>query len=132
MKTLLNVALTLVGALIISQAVHAEGKLEKDVQVGFNDAYIPSGFSSESESFVVASGLFPNSCYAWREASVKHTSPMSHEISASASVKQGMCLMVLVPFSKEIRLGKLSVGTHSVKLMNGDGTYIEKHINIEE
>ena len=43
-----------------------------------------------------------------------------------------MCLMVLVPFTKEIRLGKLSVGTHSVKLVNGDGTYIEKQINIEE
>lgn len=134
MKTLLNVALTLIGALSISLSVHAgnEGKLEKDVLVGFSDAYIPSGFSSESDAFVVASGLFPNSCYRWKESTVDHTSDTNHEIRASATVSQGMCLMVLVPFTKEIRLGKLSVGTHTVKLMNGDGTYIEKQLNIEE
>ncbi len=132
MKTVFNVALALVSAMFISQAVHAEGKLEKDVQVGFSDAYIPSGFDSNSEAYVVASGIFPNSCYRWKEANVKHATETTHEIRASASVSQGMCLMVLVPFTKEIRLGKLSVGTHSVKLMNGDGTYIEKQLNIEE
>jgi hypothetical protein len=40
--------------------------------------------------------------------------------------------MVLVPFTKEIHLGKLSVGTHAIRVLNGDGTYIEKQLNIEE
>ncbi len=134
MKTVFSMALSLVGAMLISQSVYAgaEGRLEKEIQVGFNDAYIPSGFDSNSETYVVASGIFPNSCYRWKEATVKHASDVAHEIRASASVSQGMCLMVLVPFTKEIRLGKLSVGTHSVKLMNGDGTYIEKQLTIEE
>lgn len=136
MKTLFNLALTVVSSAFISQAVLASTtggqKLEKDVQVGFSDAYIPSGFDSNSDAFIVASGIFPNSCYRWKEATVSHASDINHEVRASASVSQGMCLMVLVPFTKEIRLGKLSVGTHSVRLMNGDGTFIEKQINIEE
>lgn len=131
---LLNIAFAVVSAMLISQSVHARSdqKVEKEIQVGFSDAYIPSGFDSNSESYVVASGIFPNSCYRWKEASVSHATQNTHEISATASVSQGMCLMVLVPFTKEIRLGKLPVGTHLIKLLNGDGTFIEKQITIED
>lgn len=136
MKRIFNLALTVVSSALISQAVLAsttgEQKQEKDVQVGFSDAYVPSGFDSNSDAFIVANGLFPNGCYRWKEANVSHTSAMNHEVRATATVSQGMCLMVLVPFSKEIRLGKLSVGNHFIRLMNGDGTFLEKQINIEE
>lgn len=131
MKMFAKIAMALVGAVIISQGAQARAE-EREVQVGFSDAYIPSGFDSNSDSFVIASGLFPNGCYRWKEADVTHTGPNSHEIRASATVNQGMCIMVLVPFTKEIHLGKLSVGTHAVKMINGDGTYIEKTLNIEE
>ncbi len=131
MKTFAKLALALVGAIVISQAAHA-GAEEREVQVGFSDAFIPSGFDSNSDSFVVASGLFPNGCYRWKESDVRHPSTNVHEIRASATVSQGMCLMVLVPFTKEIHLGKLSIGNHAVRLINGDGTYIEKQLNIEE
>lgn len=136
MRTLMNLALTMVSSVMISQTVLAASKgeqnIEKDVQVGFSDAYIPSGFDSNSDAFIVANGIFPNGCYRWKEANVTHISETNHEVRATASVSQGMCLMVLVPFSKEIRLGKLSVGSHFIRLMNGDGTFIEKKINIEE
>lgn len=131
MKTFARLALALVGAIIISQGAHA-GAEEREIQVGFSDAFIPSGFDSNSDTFVVASGLFPNGCYRWKESEVRHASTNVHEIRASATVSQGMCLMVLVPFTKEIHLGKLAVGAHAVRLMNGDGTYIEKQLNIEE
>lgn len=134
MKSIFNIAFAVVSAMLISQSTHARAdqKVEKEIQVGFSDAYIPSGFDSNSESYVVASGIFPNSCYRWKEADVDHPTQNLHEISATASVSQGMCLMVLVPFTKEIRLGKLPVGIHIIKLLNGDGTYIEKQITIEE
>jgi hypothetical protein len=131
MKTFAKLALALVGAIVISQGAQA-GVEEREVQVGFSDAFIPSGFDSNSDTFVVASGLFPNGCYRWKESEVRHPATNVHEIRASATVSQGMCLMVLVPFTKEIHLGKLSVGTHAVRLLNGDGTYIEKQLNIEE
>jgi hypothetical protein len=131
MKTIIKIALALFGAVVISQAAHA-GAEERIVSVGFSDAFIPSGFDSNSDTFVVASGLFPNGCYRWKEAEVNHPTANLHEIRASATVSQGMCLMVLVPFTKEIHLGKLSVGLHAVRLLNGDGTYIEKQLRIEE
>lgn len=104
----------------------------REVQVGINDAYIPGGFDSNSDVYVVASGLFPNGCYRWSRADVKNVSAFNHEVRAIASVTQGMCLMVLVPFNKEVRLGKFEVGTHTLHFVNGDGTYIEKTLQIEK
>jgi hypothetical protein len=46
-------------------------------------------------------------------------------------VSQGMCLMVLIPFQKDIRLGKLDSGEHQLKFLNGDGTYMERTLKVE-
>ena len=103
----------------------------KDVVIGLSDVFVPGGFNSEAEAYVVANGLFPNGCYRWKGAVVKNVGPQQHEIKASASVSQGMCLMVLIPFSKEIKLGKLSRGEHKLKYINGDGTYFEKDLKVD-
>lgn len=102
----------------------------KEVMIGINDAFIPGGFNSGSDAFVVASGIFPNGCYRWSKAQVT-TSGNLHEVKSFATVQQGLCIMVLVPFNKEIRLGKLDSGTHQVRFVNGDGTYLEKQMVIE-
>jgi hypothetical protein len=39
--------------------------------------------------------------------------------------------MVLVPFQKEVRLGKFEAGKHTLRFENGDGTYFEKTLVIE-
>jgi hypothetical protein len=39
--------------------------------------------------------------------------------------------MVLVPFTKEVKLGKLNSGKHTLKFLNGDGTYLEKTMAVE-
>lgn len=103
----------------------------KDVAIGVNEVYVPGGFDSNAEAYVVASGLFPNGCYKWKGADVKHVETFSHEIQPYAVVSQGMCIMVLVPFNKEIRLGKLARGTHLLKFLNGDGTYLQKSMKVE-
>lgn len=131
MKAFSRLVLSAVSVMAFSMGAQAATE-ERQVQVGFSDAYIPSGFDSNSDTFVVASGLFPNGCYRWSESNVNHAGTNVHEVRATATVSQGMCMMVLVPFTKEIHLGKLSVGAHAVRLINGDGTYIEKQINIEE
>lgn len=117
----------------VASVARAEDPLPqtRDVVVGVNDAYIPGGFDSDADSFVVVSGIFPNGCYRWKEGQVTDLDKKTHEIRSVASVSQGMCLMVLIPFSKEIRLGKLDSGLHTLRFINGDGTYLEKTLKIE-
>lgn len=105
---------------------------EKEVQIGLSGVYVPGGFDSNSDSFVVVNGIFPNGCYRWSRAEVKDVDAYTHEIKSVAAVSQGMCIMVLVPFQKEVRLGKFSAGSHTLRFSNGDGTYFEKNLKIEE
>lgn len=129
MKAILSV---FAGLLISTGALASEIPLEKDVIVNIHDVHVPANFEPNSDVFVIASGVFPNSCYKWKEAKVLlNMSPGIHQVQATASVSQGMCLMVLVPFSREINLGKLGKGVHRVQFLNGDGTYLEKTITIE-
>jgi hypothetical protein len=104
---------------------------EKEVQIGINGVYVPGGFDSASDVFVVVNGVFQNGCYRWKRADVNNTDAYSHEIKSIASVSQGMCLMVLVPFQKEVRLGKFAAGKHTLRFENGDGTYVEKTMVVE-
>ncbi len=104
----------------------------RETVVSINDAYVPSGFDTNSDAFVVVNGLFPNSCYRFKSTAVNHVGPALHEVRAIATVSEGMCLMVLVPFSKEVQLGKLAAGDHAIRFMSGDGTYWEKSLSVEE
>lgn len=122
----------LLGSFLFTPAGYADGKSgTREQVVSINDAYIPSGFDSSSDAFVVVNGLFPNSCYRYRDAKVDHIGPALHEVRAYAQVTEGLCLMVLVPFSKEVQLGKLSAGEHAIRFVNGDGTFWEKRLTIE-
>lgn len=103
----------------------------REVTVGVSDVYVPGGFDSETDAYVVVNGIFPNGCYRWKGAQVSHTDQFNHEVTSKADVSQGMCLMVLIPFTKEIRLGKLASGEHKMKFLNGDGTYLEKVMKVE-
>lgn len=133
MKSLVLTLITVVGfsALAAGHIFDKQIPKEKEVVVGLSDAYIPGGFDSTTDAYVVANGLFPNGCYKWKTADVK-TEGLVHEVTSTASVSQGMCIMVLVPFTKEIHLGKLEAGQHTIRFMNGDGTFMEKTMIIEE
>ena len=126
------VALAMLG---VSSAAYASpvksASDSEDVVVPVSDVYIPSGFDSGSDSFVVVNGLFPNSCYRWKEAVVEHVSATLHEVRSVASVKPGMCMMMLMPFMHEVKIGKLEKGNHQLRFISNDGTYLQKQMNIE-
>jgi hypothetical protein len=103
----------------------------RDVVIGVGDAFVPGGFDSHSDSYVVVTGIFPNGCYKWKGAEVKHLDALKHEIRSLASVNQGMCTMALIPFTQEVRLGELQSGTHQLRFMSGDGTFLQKTMVIE-
>lgn len=123
-----------IGLMVLGLTTQANTNVpeDKEVPIGINGVYVPSGFTSQSEVYVVASGVFPNSCYSWKKADVEEAQTFFHTVKSFATVKQGMCLMVLVPFQKEIKLGKFSVGEHTLRFENGDGTYLEKKVSIEK
>ncbi|NJL24385.1 MAG: hypothetical protein HC902_03885 [Calothrix sp. SM1_5_4] len=103
----------------------------KEVNISVNDAYVPGGFSSDTDAYVVISGVFPNSCYRWNRAEVTDKTATNHEVKAYAMVSESMCLMVLVPYTQEVKLGRLQRGEHTLRFVNGDGTYFEKNLVVE-
>lgn len=132
MKKMLLMFIAIVGLnTTITNAVAAEGPKEKEVQVGISGAFIPGGFDSSSDAYVVVNGVFQNGCYRWSRAEVTKVDEFNHEVKSMAIVTPGMCIMVLVPFQKDIRLGRLPTGKHSLKFLNGDDTYLEKTLNVE-
>jgi hypothetical protein len=124
--------LTIIAALFFGLTAFAgQAQEAKEVQIGINGAFIPAGFDSGSEAYVVVNGIFQNGCYKWSRAEVKNTDDFNHEVRAMATVTPGMCIMVLVPYQKDVRLGKLVTGKHSLKFVNGDGTYLERSLVVE-
>lgn len=113
------------------QALADNAPTTQDRAVALSDVFVPGGFDSNSDAYVVVSGIFPNGCYKWKGASKKDVGTFEHEITSVASVSQGMCIQVLVPFTKDIRLGKLSSGSHTLRFLSNDGTYIEKNLVVE-
>ncbi|MGE3684320.1 MAG: hypothetical protein AB7G93_21580 [Bdellovibrionales bacterium] len=111
--------------------VQANTVSTKEVYISISDVFIPDGPKSNGNSYVVVNGLFPNSCYRWSRAEVKDRSGTEHEIRLVATVSQTMCLMVLVPYSKEVVLGQLSRGEHTLRFVNGDGTFFERSLTVQ-
>lgn len=103
----------------------------REMVVNISDVYVPSGFDSSSETFVVVNGLFFNTCYSLKGTKVEHVGPSLHEVTTLANVKEGMCLGGITPFHKEVQLGRLAVGAHRIHFLNGDRTYLEKRLTIE-
>ena len=132
-KTLFYSTVTSILIMAAPQIASAEPKqaTTKDVTVSVSDAFVPGGFDSQADAYVVVNGLFPNGCYRWKTAEISNDDEFNHNVRSVATVNQGMCIMVLVPFTKEVRLGKLTTGTHTLKFINGDGTYLQKTLNVE-
>lgn len=128
-KRILAATLVFVGAWSQAQADVVSSKTTETV-VNVSTARLVSGYDP-AEPVAVLSGTFPNSCYSWNRADVANVSETLHEIRAIANVRRGMCLMVLVPFSEEVQVGRLSRGTHTLRFMNGDGTYQEQQVIVD-
>lgn len=95
------------------------------------DVFIPTEKNLSGDSYVVVSGMFPSSCYRWSRAEVNHSSDTTHQIRLIATVTEGMCLTVMVPYTKEVIIGKLQSGDHTLRFLNGDDTYFERTMTVK-
>ena len=130
MKTLFLIAALALTA-NFNQAFAKDGDVQDKI-IPISDVYIPNGFDSGSDAFLVVNGWFPHSCYKLKDVDVKHVGSTLHQVTTVASVTEGLCLTVIVPFHREVQIGKLAVGTHQIQFMNGDGSYMEKQLVIEQ
>lgn len=127
MKYLMGILLMCSGAFAWSESLP-----DKEVVFNIKDAFIPGGFSQDSDAYVVVIGEYPNSCYSWGGADVRHVGDKVHEVVSKAKVLQGqMCLMFIRPFSNEVRLGQLSRGEHTLRFMNEHGNFFERTLVVE-
>ena len=116
-------------------AAQAEQEVEKkETVVALSGAFVPGGFDSKSDVYVVVSGIFPNTCYNWQGADiVQETGSNQVDITAKALVAQGVpCMRVLVPFQKEVNLGQFPQGDYILRFSNGDGTFFNESLKIED
>jgi hypothetical protein len=117
--------------LLVLSNIAMANPVEKDVVINIHDALVPERVSNQSDAKVVLSGMFPNTCYRWDRAEIKDLSSTTHIIRAHSIVTMTMCLMVLVPFSKEVNLGRLARGEHTLRFINGDETSFERTLKVE-
>lgn len=130
MKKLMMTAVVLFGVFGLQRAASADGG-SKLVEIRVSDAIIPGGFNSNTEAYIIETGLFPNGCYSWAYANVTHLENNLTQVESFATVRSGMCPMVMIPYHKEVNLGKLTTGVHTIRFMNSDGTYLDEHMTIE-
>lgn len=130
MKSIIALTVLLAAQSFISAPASAD-PVTKEVRISINDVFVPEKVEHNSDAKVILNGMFPNSCYRWSRSSVYNANPNNYQVQAFATVTQTMCLMVLVPFSKEVNLGKLPVGEHTLRFINGDDTYFERTLTVE-
>ncbi|NCN28171.1 hypothetical protein GW915_11400 [bacterium] len=107
-------------------------KVERVMSV--TNVFVSSRMDRDDAS-VFISGQFPNSCYQWSRATVNEleedkSAQNMHVLRAYANVSQGMCLQVITPFTREVSIGALGDGQHTIRVLNGDGTYQQLIVDI--
>lgn len=103
----------------------------RDVAVSIHDVFIPEKIEGGSDAKIIVMGMFPNTCYRWDRAEIRDVSATEHVVQGHAILTETMCLMVLVPFNKEVNLGKLQSGSHTLRFLNGDQTYFERTLVVQ-
>lgn len=107
-----------------------EDKQESEALLLVTEALIPQGQNARSVAVAEIQGLFPNDCYAFERVDVSSPQDFVHEVRLVATVREGMCLLYVTPFQRQVPLGQLEAGTHLIRFMNPDGTAIERTVDI--
>lgn len=90
----------------------------------FHTGYIPNGFDTNDHVQVVGEGAFANTCYrpAKYDIKVDHSKKVVY-VKPKAYKYNGMCLMMIVPYSQTIDLGILKAGKYDVVQLDADKAY---------
>lgn len=114
------VLISLMAAAFGLSAAHADEGEAKIVKVSVAKAYIPHGFDNNDVAKIVVEGFFPNTCYKMKkqekEDVVVDTETREIRVTQRAYKYDGMCLMMVVPYTQTIEVGQLTnVGDYQVQ-----------------
>ncbi len=126
MMMILVAAFSAASSTVAFGAGQGQVPVEKDQLLNFTDVYVQKDRGIVEPKELLVMGMYPNTCYKWEAAEVKHVDDFTHEVRGLAKVQQGMCTMQLVSFTQEVDLGLLKAGDHTVRVINADGTVFEK------
>jgi hypothetical protein len=91
----------------------------------------PSGVVAGFGFDVTIHGMLPNSCYHFERAEIlfdRTTAPPRLDIRAIAHVSEGLCLMVLTPYSAVVHFGPVPAGENVLRFLNADGSSFERRL----
>ena len=103
----------------------------REIPIEAKEVFITGSFSPNNDPYVIVSGDFPDGCHRWSRAEVLHKSERLHEVILYGVVSNSKCLMVDTPFIKEVRLGRLAPGEHTVRFFNVDGSFFERQLIVD-
>lgn len=132
MRTLVSVSIMFALISGFQYAGADETPVTKEVTLNMNDVFIPETVERGTDAKIVLTGMFPNSCYRWSRSEVTNSNGNRHQVKAMGLVTiNTMCLMVLVPYSKQVNLGQLPPGEHTLRFVNGDDTYFDRKLVVQ-
>lgn len=103
----------------------------REINIEADEVFITGSFSPNNDPYVIVSGKLPDGCHRWSRSEVLHKSESLHEVVLYGVVSNSKCLMVETPFIKEVRLGPLAPGEHTVRFFNTDGSFFERVLIVE-
>lgn len=113
---------SLVGAVAFGTMAHADS-VGDIVNVSALNLFAPVGFDDNDETVVVLDGYLPNSCYKVADPEIiKDLANKSITVQPKARFVGGICLMALIPYSTEVKLGVLPKGDYSLVTNRGSAT----------
>tara|TARA_Y100001935_G_C17281084_1_gene497534 strand:- start:350 stop:757 length:408 start_codon:yes stop_codon:yes gene_type:complete len=122
MRTLRCITFCLVAAIFCSQAIALDwDEAEETVEIGIAEFLIPDDLkSSEDALILIRSTTPPGGCRKWAGYSVTHMSDFVHSMKAFSTFKN-QCFSQMAFFVKEVDMGQLKPGTHTIKYLNSHG-----------
>lgn len=115
MKPIVCITISLMVAIFGPLSDLSAQSVDKTVDVGIAQIFVPNNLGSNREVVILASGLLsPQGCQRWDSYSINHESAYVHVLNAKAKFKD-FCVGQILPFTREINLGNLEPGVHMLK-----------------
>ncbi len=118
-------------ATVCAQASQAD-VATKEVVVNISEALVSSTLSRNTNAKVTLSGMFSNTCYSFSRGEVVNKDATTHYVRAMAwYTTNGTCLMFFTNYLREVDLGRLSPGDHTIRFISSDESWFEKTVTVQ-